>query len=185
MPGSFWESPTCSRVFVARQRCCAKIVSYMKSPHENPLVPKILFSLVLVIAAITIAYAVLRQNSWSWPVPDDAKQLKNPLQPNTAVLESARPIYREKCAQCHGDSGKGDGRDAARYDPKPADFSDLNLMRSVTDGELFYKISEGKKPMPVFKTRLTEEQRWALVLLIRSFASAASTEHPEASKKDK
>ena len=170
---------------MVREQCCAKIVSYMESPHKIALVPKILFGLVLVIAAIAIAYAVLHQNSWSWPVPEDAKQLRNPLQVDAAALESAHPIYREKCSQCHGDSGKGDGRDAARYDPKPADFTDPNLMRSVTDGELFYKISEGKKPMPVFKTRLTEDQRWALVLLIRSFASVPSPDHPDTGERNK
>jgi mono/diheme cytochrome c family protein len=53
------------------------------------------------------------------------------------------------------------------------DFTDAKRMSEATDGELFYKISEGKKPMPVFKNKLTEDQRWELVLLIRSFAEAA------------
>jgi len=51
-------------------------------------------------------------------------------------------------------------------------------MSGVTDGELFYKISEGKKPMPVFKTKLSEDDRWHLVLLIRSFAPPPSTQPP-------
>jgi mono/diheme cytochrome c family protein len=156
----------------------------MRSRQQNPIAAQILFGLVLGGVAFAIAYAALHQSAWSWPVPEEAKQLQNPLQPSAVVLESARPIYREKCAQCHGDTGKGDGRDAARYDPKPADFTDPSLMRSVTDGELFYKISEGKKPMPVFKTRLTEEQRWALVLFIRSFASA-TPEHPDTGERNK
>jgi mono/diheme cytochrome c family protein len=42
----------------------------------------------------------------------------------------------------------------------------------LTDGEIYYQITEGRKPMPSFKKRLTEEQRWQLVLLVRSFASA-------------
>jgi mono/diheme cytochrome c family protein len=46
-------------------------------------------------------------------------------------------------------------------------------MNSVTDGEIFYQISEGRKPMPAFKRKLTEEQRWQLVLYVRSFAPAA------------
>jgi mono/diheme cytochrome c family protein len=43
-------------------------------------------------------------------------------------------------------------------------------MGVMTDGELFYKLSEGHKPMPSFKKRLSEDQRWRLVLLLRSFA---------------
>ena len=143
------------------------------SPAKKRAFPKILFVAVLGIIAITILYSAFHQSEWSWPVPEEAKQLTNPLQPSEAALNSARPAYRDKCAHCHGDTGKGDGRDADRYDPKPADLSDPKLMSNVTDGELFYKISEGKKPMPVFKTRLTEEQRWQLVLLIRSFAASS------------
>ena len=43
-------------------------------------------------------------------------------------------------------------------------------MNTVTDGALFYQISQGRKPMPAFKRRMTEDQRWQLVLLVRSFA---------------
>jgi hypothetical protein len=43
-------------------------------------------------------------------------------------------------------------------------------MGSLTDGALFYEVSEGRRPMPEFKTRMTEEQRWQLVLLMRSFS---------------
>ena len=57
-----------------------------------------------------------------------------------------------------------------RYDPKPADFTDAQHMNTVTDGALFYQISQGRKPMPAFKRRMTEDQRWQLVLLVRSFA---------------
>ena len=140
------------------------------SRKQSRTLPKILFAGLLAVIAITILYAAFNKRDWSWPVPDEAKQLKNPLQPNEAALKSAKTVYQDKCARCHGDTGKGDGKDAERYDPKPADLTDAKRMSGVTDGELFYKISEGKKPMPVFKTRLTEDQRWELVLLIRSFA---------------
>jgi len=96
------------------------------------------------------------------------------LQATAPALKSAREVYADKCAHCHGDTGKGDGRDASGYDPAPMDFADAKRMSDASDGELFYKISEGKKPMPVFKNKLTEEQRWELVLLIRSFAQSAS-----------
>jgi mono/diheme cytochrome c family protein len=133
-----------------------------------------MFLLVLAVVAAAIVYSAVNRAPWSWPVPEEAKQLKNPLQPAASVLKSARDVYVGKCAHCHGDSGKGDGRDANRYDPAPTDFTDSKQMSGVTDGELFYKISEGKKPMPMFKNKLTEDQRWELVLLIRSFAKPAT-----------
>ena len=61
------------------------------------------------------------------------------------------------------------------YDPLPSDLTDAARMNKVTDGEIFFQISEGRKPMPSFKKKLTEEQRWQLVLLVRSFANAAAS----------
>ena len=142
--------------------------------ERNRTIPKLFFVLILVAIAISVIYTAIHANDWSWPVPEEVKQLRNPLQPSEAAVKSAAGVYKEKCANCHGDTGKGDGPDAARYDPAPADLTDSKRMSSVTDGELFYKISEGKKPMPVFKTKLSEEQRWRLVLLIRSFSHSAS-----------
>jgi mono/diheme cytochrome c family protein len=141
------------------------------SNHRRNTSRQLAFAGILVAVGLLVLYAVTRQSEWSWPVPDEARQLQNPIPPSDAALSSARGVYRDKCARCHGDSGKGDGRDAERYDPKPADFTDAKRMSNVPDGELFYKISEGKKPMPNFKRKLTEEQRWQLVLLIRSFVS--------------
>jgi mono/diheme cytochrome c family protein len=140
---------------------------------RNRKLPKAMFLLVLAIVAAAIIYSAVNNAPWSWPVPEEAKQLKNPLQPTAAALKSAREGYADKCAHCHGDTGKGDGRDANRYDPAPTDLTDPKKTNAATDGELFYKISEGKKPMPVFKNKLTEDQRWQLVLLIRSFAESA------------
>jgi len=151
-------------------------------PKRNRAVPKAMFLLVLAIIVAAILYSAFNRAPWSWPVPEEAKQLKNPLQPTEPALKSARELYLDKCAHCHGDIGKGDGRDAARYDPAPADFTDAKRMSAVTDGELFYKISEGKKPMPVFKTKLSEDQRWELVLLIRSFAESAPSKTNDATK---
>ncbi len=148
-------------------------------PQKNRALAKVLFFVILGVVAVLIVYTGIRQTPWSWPVPEEAKQLKNPLQASPSALNSAKKIYLDKCANCHGDTGKGDGRDAARYDPQPANFTDPRRMSGVTDGELFYKISEGKKPMPVFKTKLSEDDRWRLVLLIRSFAPRPSTQPPQ------
>jgi mono/diheme cytochrome c family protein len=134
-----------------------------------------MFLLILAIVAAAIVYSAVNTGSWSWTVPEEAKQLTNPLQLTVPALKSARQVYADKCAHCHGDTGKGNGRDAERYDPAPTDFTDAIRIGGATDGELFYKISEGRKPMPVFKNKLSEDERWELVLLIRSFAKAPST----------
>ena len=131
---------------------------------------KILFAAVLTLAAVAIVLAA-RENRGGWNIPDDAKQLKNPLRPSPAALQAARDLYLDNCAQCHGEKGKGDGPEATMYDPLPADLSNKKFNDGLTDGEIFYQISEGKKPMPAFKRRFTEEQRWQLVLLVRALAA--------------
>ena len=130
---------------------------------------KTLFVVLLALILVAIAYTYFQENK-PWVIPEEAKARKNPLQPSQAALKSAKALYGENCANCHGDIGKGDGSEALRYDPKPADFTDAQHMNIVTDGALFYQISQGRKPMPAFKRRMTEDQRWQLVLLVRSFA---------------
>jgi mono/diheme cytochrome c family protein len=128
------------------------------------------FVFVLLMATIVAALVWTMLQNRPWTVPEQAKLVESPLANSEAILQSIRPLYRDKCASCHGDSGRGDGHDASLYDPAPTNFTDRNRMSAVTDGELFYKLSEGHKPMPSFKKRLTEDQRWRLVLLLRSFA---------------
>jgi mono/diheme cytochrome c family protein len=142
----------------------------MNTPAQRNLATRqALFALLLAVIVLTIVYAVFQNRPWI--VPEEAKQRKNPLSQSGADLKSAHAVYLDRCAHCHGDAGKGDGDDASSYDPTPSNFTDAKRSRAVTDGELFYTISEGHKPMPAFKKRLTEEQRWQLVLLIRSFAA--------------
>jgi mono/diheme cytochrome c family protein len=129
---------------------------------------KTLFVVFFALIALSIAFAVWQ--SREWVVPEDAKMLKNPLAPTEAALASGRAVYLDKCAECHGETGRGDGPQARTYDPAPGNLTDTKHMSTRTDGELFYQISEGRRPMPAFKKRLSEEQRWQLVLFVRSLA---------------
>jgi mono/diheme cytochrome c family protein len=133
---------------------------------------QLLLLVLLAAAAVAIFFAISENRPWK--VPEEAKRRPNPLQSSAATVDAARPIYHDKCANCHGDTGKGDGPDANSYYPSPTSFVDAKHMNSLTDGEIFYQISEGRKPMPSFKKRLTEEQRWELVLLVRTFSNAAT-----------
>lgn len=137
--------------------------------QRNLRMRKILFASLLAIICISVAFALYENREWK--VPEKARLRKNPIPPSPSALAAARPIYLDKCAQCHGESGRGDGPEAAMYYPSPKSLIDARQMSTVTDGEIFYQISEGRKPMPSFKKRLTEEQRWQLVLFVRSLAT--------------
>jgi len=138
---------------------------------------KILFASLLALICIALVYAAF-QRERPWVVPEEVKKLKNPIAPTESTLKAARGIYVEECAQCHGEQGKGDGPKARLHFPAPADLTDLRRMNSVTNGEIFYQISEGRKPMPSFKNRLNEDQRWGLVLLVRSFSARSASQAP-------
>ena len=129
----------------------------------------VLFVALLLVAAGSAVYAFFHPGPWI--VPEAAKQVANPLKPSQANLPAARALYLDKCAECHGDAGMGDGSQARMYDPPPTNFTDAQRMNSMSDGELFYKISGGHRPMPGFKNRFTAEQRWQLVLFLRSLAA--------------
>jgi hypothetical protein len=129
---------------------------------------KALLVVLLLVIAGAIGFTVWENRPWS--VPESARTMKNPISPSATDLETICPIYRDKCSACHGLTGRGDGHDASLYDPKPTDFSDVRHMSGVPDGELFYKLTEGRKPMPSFKKRLSDEQRWRMVVLIRTFS---------------
>jgi mono/diheme cytochrome c family protein len=156
------------------------------APQKPKLLQKLLLGAVIALIFLSIGLAAFHRTPWQ--VPSDAKLLKNPLSISDVNFNAVKPIYNEQCANCHGESGKGDGSDAMMYDPAPSDLTDSKHMNKLTDGEIYYQITQGKKPMPSFRKKLTEEQRWQLVILVRSFSGAsafppASAPEPPSPKK--
>ena len=149
-------------------------------PQKGRQVRVILFVCVLGLIALSIGLGLFHKTPWSIPPAEKAR--KNPLSASEANLTAARAIYGEKCASCHGDKGKGDGPDAMMYDPAPSDLTDAVQIGKLTDGEIFYQITEGRKPMPSFRKKLTDEQRWQLVLLVRELAAGVPTLEQEEKK---
>jgi cytochrome c len=135
---------------------------------------KLLFAALLVLICVLVVYWLTQENK-PWIVPEEYKSLRNPLPPSESNLHAARQIYADECAQCHGERGQGDGPEARTHYPLPADLTDAKRMATVADGEIFYQITEGRRPMPSFKNRLTQDQRWQLVLLVRSFSQPTAS----------
>jgi mono/diheme cytochrome c family protein len=139
------------------------------NPKKGRQLRLILFFCALGLIVLSTGLAVFRRPPWI--VPPAEKMRKNPLTPSDANLAAAKEIYKNRCENCHGEKGKGDGSDARMYDPRPSNLTDSIKIGKSTDGEIFYRITEGRKPMPSFKKKLTDEQRWQLVLLVHSFAA--------------
>ncbi len=103
-----------------------------------------------------------------WPAPANAIAMKNPVKSDPVSLKDGKELYIKNCKSCHGDAGKGDGTKAKNLDISCGDFS-LPAFAKVSDGELFWKITEGRKPMPTFNKKLSDSERWAVINYMRTF----------------
>ncbi|MBI3509174.1 MAG: cytochrome c [Bacteroidetes bacterium] len=110
------------------------------------------------------------QQKTQWVAPPSADKLKNPVAADENSINAGKLIYSPQCKSCHGSKGKGDGPKAADFDVSVGDFTSENF-RSQSDGAIFWKIGEGKKPMPAFKGKLSDDQRWNLVNYIRTLGA--------------
>jgi mono/diheme cytochrome c family protein len=121
--------------------------------------------------------------SGNWDVPEAAKGEKNPVSLDAAALRDASKIFSERCAHCHGEKGDGKRPRGSMYFyfTQPANFTESKIMDAMTDGEIFWKITTGNRPMPSYKDSLTDEERWELVDFLRTLAHPAGTPAPPSS----
>lgn len=128
------------------------------------------YSSTLGVALVATAVALaLGTGVWAqgkWVAPPEAKNLKNPVPKSHKVLADAKKLVEVNCVPCHGPKGLGDGPAAAALPVKPANWT-APAVQSETDGELFWKITNGRGPMPAWK-HLPDNDRWALVQYIRT-----------------
>ena len=117
----------------------------------------------LGIGAMALS-AVLALNAVVNPESDT---LNNPVALTDASVERGSILFARNCAQCHGDTGRGDGPSGVNLRPQPADF--LVHVPYHGDSTLFGWISNGVQGtgMPAFGDQLTEEERWDLVNFLR------------------
>jgi len=136
----------------------------------NPKFKPNLLGIFVVFVIVAVAGSVVVYSLSDWTAPEKARQLPNPFPPTPQTIGMAMHTYTERCQNCHGEDGNGKGERAEKLSVAPSDFTDAHAMTRMTDGELFWKISEGHRPMPAFKDKLSEEQRWQLVDYIRTFS---------------
>jgi mono/diheme cytochrome c family protein len=123
---------------------------------------------VFSIAFIVCLFSFMGVTQDDWEAPKEAKLKKNPVATDQVALAEGKKLYEKECLSCHGKKGKGDGPKAEELDKAVKDLG-LPKTQNQTDGELFWKINEGKKPMPSTKKTLSETQKWQVVIYIRTF----------------
>ena len=121
--------------------------------------------LVLLLMVFGNVCNMNAQNT-NWIAPSSSNDLQNPFKDNEKATNEGKIIFNQMCVLCHGLEGKGNGEVGLTLERKPANFLDLNVVNQ-TDGNIFWKITNGKAPMASYEELLTDNQRWKLVNYIR------------------
>jgi high-affinity iron transporter len=123
--------------------------------------------------------AHIKNKSGDDTVPELAQKIKDRLiktyniatypkaLPNYA---SARTLYLENCAQCHGQTGRGDGPGRESMNPKtpaPANFTEADFMAGLSPFKVYNTTTFGiDKTAMVSFAALPDDQRWQLAFYV-------------------
>jgi mono/diheme cytochrome c family protein len=118
-----------------------------------------------ILILFLVAISCCAQENWT--APEESKNIVNPYEGNTIAAQKGQKLYSKLCWTCHGKNGLGDGPAGAGLNPKPKSFADKDVQMQ-SDGELFWKLSNGKGMMVPYKHSLNEEMRWQLINYIRT-----------------
>ena len=83
----------------------------------------------------------------------------------TFAADAGTDVYKSKCAGCHGPDGKGET--AVGKTMKVKDLGSADVQKQ-SDADLTTIIEKGKKPMPSYEGKLTQDQIAELVKYVRA-----------------
>ena len=112
-----------------------------------------------------LSFASVTFGQVPWKVPEVKKLKTANFKFTKEVVANGENIFKTNCSACHGVPGKAS---FALMTPSPGDPA-TDKFQLQTDGELFYKITNGRTPMPTFKNILADKDRWSVISYIRSF----------------
>jgi len=100
-------------------------------------------------------------------------KMHNPLQVTPENLAKGKVQFETYCAPCHGESGQGSGPVAHILSKQPKNLV-TGTSKDLPDGYIYGAIRDGVLSMPSYAEEMPAEQRWQVVLYIRSMQSAAA-----------
>ena len=106
----------------------------------------------------------------------------NPVKPTAASQARAKQIYGWDCAVCHGANGNGKGSVAIEQKLNIADYRNPDALKSLTDGEIFYIIHNGKGQMTGEGPRANTTETWNLVIYLRRMAGESTVANSSPAK---
>ena len=88
------------------------------------------------------------------------------------VLARGAFVFTNACVGCHGVSGLGDAPVTKRGFPPPPSLLRPES-RALKDGELFHALTFGRKNMPSIATIVDRDDRWKVIVFLRSMQEQA------------
>ena len=116
------------------------------------------------------------QSRFTALAPGEFLKLKNPLRPNSGDLIAGDSLFHTDsqptaCKVCHGLTGNGMGMMAPGLNPPPRNFTCVETMKKISDGQMFWIIKHGSPGtgMPAYKS-LKDRHIWQVILYLRTLA---------------
>ncbi len=127
-----------------------------------------------------VAYVKTFSKRWREEPVETPLQVGAPPPATPEMLARGRRLYaRAKCAECHGEEGRGDGPSAATLRDdfeaaiRPSDFTRGELKGGASVSDVYRAMTVGLSgtPMPSFADSMTDAERWAISWYVLSFSA--------------
>lgn len=101
------------------------------------------------------------------------RELANPFAASDAnAPERGARVFANFCVVCHGPTAQGDGPVAFRGFPAPPSLHTERALK-MKDGQMFHVLTYGQKNMPSYAAQISREDRWKVILYVRSLQQKA------------
>ena len=95
------------------------------------------------------------------------QKFRNPLPATADQLNKGKRIYEGHCAHCHGTAGNADAPMILKNKfPPPPPYR--IRFKTINEGKMFASVSCGKNFMPSFRNELNPDERWQVVMYIKT-----------------
>jgi mono/diheme cytochrome c family protein len=134
----------------------------------------------------TVARGFLRDDEGFYRgMVGDKYLAKAPIPVDEKTLRRGQDRYDIYCAPCHDRSGAGQGTSVKRGYPLPISLTSERVL-TMSDGQVFWTISNGVRNMPAYRKQIPVEDRWAIAAYVRALgrSQVATIADVPADKKD-
>jgi mono/diheme cytochrome c family protein len=120
---------------------------------------KLIVAGIILWSALTLVAS--SNGAWMNKVPAKEHDRVNPYRENPDAVAAGQRVFRDHCAQCHGEDGKG-------IKKRPSLRSE-RVQQKATEGDLHWLVSNGSmaQGMPSW-SKLGDAQVWQVITYVRS-----------------